>query len=248
MPQRFLTSMHVQFSKIPSLCWEFADFHEHEQGGSYSNFPFNIFSWFIILLNISVLLFITDETTYDESVFVTYAKENTREMKFDSTVPEFLARDVPVVIRSVMVEGDEQNRYLKFQNDLDGMVVELRGLQGLKMKPRQFNLINKTRTNLKYISPMLKKHIDITGLSKSSRRIFTSCLGIQLFYHNGWECYMALTPATECPDHLTKETVRLLTEEFFLRLKRAVRITLQRETRKGVASKHHGKEQCCYIW
>ena len=27
--------MHINFSKIPSLYWEFADFHEHEQGGGH---------------------------------------------------------------------------------------------------------------------------------------------------------------------------------------------------------------------
>ena len=31
-----VTHMHLHFSKILSLCREFADFREHEQGGDYS--------------------------------------------------------------------------------------------------------------------------------------------------------------------------------------------------------------------
>ena len=182
-----------------------------------------------------MLICITGETTDDESVFVTTAKDNTTEMKFDSPVQDFLTRDVPVVIRSISMEGGEQEQYLHFENDLDGMVLELTRLQGLRMTPRHFNFINKTRTNLKYISPMLKKHVDLPSLSSNSKRIFTNCLGIQLFYHNGWECYMALTPATESPAHLTKETVRLLTVEYFMRLRNTVRIRLQQAARTGMA-------------
>ena len=31
-------SMHINFLKIPSMCWEIADFCEHEQGGGHSSF------------------------------------------------------------------------------------------------------------------------------------------------------------------------------------------------------------------
>ena len=34
-----LTRMHMNFLKISSLFWEFADFHKHEQGGSHSGAP-----------------------------------------------------------------------------------------------------------------------------------------------------------------------------------------------------------------
>lgn len=77
---------------------------------------------------------------------------------------------------------------LQYPFDIDGCVIELKNLNGIRMPVRHITLFPNDNGSLREIRSTLKKHINLTEYSKSELMNFSSSLGFQLFYERGWEC------------------------------------------------------------
>ena len=110
-------------------------------------------------------------------------------------IESFLKSSDMVYARSVAVKPVEQHAFLQFTTDVDGCVVELKSLEGIEIPVRRLTLFPKSPARA--IRSMLKKHIDLTEYTKCELKLFNQCVGFQLFYEMGWECWIGIIPSSE---------------------------------------------------
>lgn len=150
----------------------------------------------------------------------------------------FLRRDKRVFVRSVTVDEAERDVWLQYSFDIDGCVIELKNLNGIRMPVRHITLFPNDNGSLREIRSTLKKHINLTEYSKSELMNFSSSLGFQLFYERGWECWIAMIPVHKQGFvAFPKQIIRQQTFNTFLELRRKFKDILADYAMNGIASK-----------
>lgn len=138
-----------------------------------------------------------DENEYFSTLFERYGSP-----------ASFLKRDGHDVVyaRSVTIDAAAASVWLKFETDIDGCVVELKDLSGVRMPVRHLTFLPREVGSVCEVKNMLKKHVNLTEYSQDELRSFNQSLGFQLFYENGWECWIALIAS---PQHEKRVTAQL---------------------------------------
>lgn len=109
----------------------------------------------------------------------------------------FLMREELIYARSVTAERAEQHVFLQFMTDVDGCVVELKSLRGIKIPVRHLTFMPNGVISVKGIHSMLKKHIDLSLYTRAQLVNFNHSVGFQLFYEHGWECWIGMIPSRD---------------------------------------------------
>lgn len=178
----------------------------------------------------------------DEQTFAETVMENMNLANIYYPVSEspmlFLRRDKRVFVRSVTVDEAERDVWLQNSFDIDGCVIELKNLNGIRMPVRHITLFPNDNGSLREIRSTLKKHINLTEYSKSELMNFSSSLGFQLFYERGWECWVAMIPVHKQGFvAFPKQIIRQQTFNTFLELRRKFKDILADYAMNGIASK-----------
>lgn len=130
----------------------------------------------------------------------------------------FLKSSEMVYGRSVAFEPAAQDVFLQYSTDIDGCVVELNRLQGVKLSVRRLTIFNKNK--LRGITSMLRKHVDLTKYDKNGLCNFKHSVGFQLFFEGGWEGWIGVIPKVCRIGHsLDSKGINDLCENFFIRVR-----------------------------
>jgi len=181
----------------------------------------------------------TDE---DEQTFAETVMENMNLANIYHPVNEspklFLRRDKRVFARSVTVDEAERDVWLQYTFDIDGCVLELKNLNGIRMPIRHITLFPNDNASLREIKSTLKKHVNLTEYSKSELMNFSNSLGFQLFYERGWECWIAMIPVHKKGSvAFPKQIIRQQTFNTFLALRTRFKNILANYAMNGIASR-----------
>lgn len=118
--------------------------------------------------------------------YTTTAKENTsnlahRRSQFNG-VKEFLCdEDVHISVHPTRVTAYEQDTFLEYRFDIDGVVLELQDLAAIKMPLNYVSFDKPTKHNLKPAFHLLKKHVSNNHVySDKGFACLMHCKGIKL--------------------------------------------------------------------
>lgn len=121
----------------------------------------------------------------------------------------FLKRSDVVYARSLALDVAAQHTFLKFECDIDGCVVELLDLSKVDIAVRHITFFPRGLADIAQLKTLLKKHLDLTVYSKNERLNFGHCVGFQLFYEFGWECWIGLIPKPMgCSVEMRKDIIK----------------------------------------
>ena len=113
--------------------------------------------------------------------------------RYDSVI-SFLKRDEHIYARAVTVDEVEEQVFLNYSLDVDGCVVEMKSLRGLKLPVPHLTIMPNGLMSVREIQSMLNKHVDLSLYSKAELANFRHSVGFQLFYEYGLECWLGLLP------------------------------------------------------
>ena len=88
----------------------------------------------------------------------------------------------------------EEQVFQNYSLEVDGCVVEMKSLRGLKLPVRQLTILPNGLMGIREIQSMLNKHVDLSLYSNAELANFRHSVGFQLFYEHGWECWLGLLP------------------------------------------------------
>lgn len=149
------------------------------------------------------------ENEYFQTVYISY--EN---------VKSFLQRDKKIYARSVTANKIEQDVFLKYSTDVDGCVVELKSLRGIKMPIRHLTMLHKGLASVRSIHSLLKKHMDLSLYSRKQLANFNQSVGFQFFYECGWEGWIGMVPCiSRQVTEIRKEILKDLSYKYFQAIK-----------------------------
>lgn len=148
----------------------------------------------------------------------------------------FLRRSEKIFARGIRLDDAAASVWLNYVTDIDGCVVELKSITGYKGVVRHITLCGLDKISLKYIKGVLKKHVDLDKYSKDELSIFNNCLGTQVFYEGGWECWIGLIPLQKKRAlSLSRERVADIANEYFCGLRNRFRKKLCDYAVRGIA-------------
>lgn len=152
------------------------------------------------------------------------------------TPKHFLQRSEKIFARSTRINHDAALVWLNYVTDIDGCVLELEGVSGFKGVVRHITICNNDRFSLKYVKSVLKKHVNLTNYSKVDLTMFNNCLGTQIFYAEGWECWIGLLPVAHGnKESLMKERIAEITYQYFCDLRLRFKKRLSEYAYQGIA-------------
>lgn len=157
-----------------------------------------------------------ENASAEEDCIIDVAEENGNFKKYfleSESVMGFLRRPSVIYARSVTTEKMEQEVFLRYTTDIDGVVVELKSWSGIKMPVRHITLLPKDRCRA--IMPLLKKHVDLTSYTNNQMSTFRHCVGFQLFYEQGWEGWVGIIPSLRCRLSFEAKTVAEIGKGYF---------------------------------
>ena len=136
-----------------------------------------------------------EEMNKFETFFATADENRNSLLENNYASPEdFLFRSGHISIRSAYAGIAFQERYLTYDVDYDGFVVELKSMKGLLLPADYLQLMPNEAGSVRPVFPMLKKHIDLTRYSHSQLKQFKKSVGFQLLYSHGWEVWFGIIP------------------------------------------------------
>lgn len=148
--------------------------------------------------------------------------------RYDNVI-SFIKRDEHIYARAVTVDEVEEQVFLNYSLDVDGCVVEMKSLQGLKLPVRQLTILPNGLMSICEIQSMLNKHVDLSLYSYAELANFRHSVGFQLFYEHGWECWLGLLPCVRSGHPEVRKDI--LKEQSFLYFTR-MKTSFQRNLRK----------------
>jgi hypothetical protein len=151
------------------------------------------------------------------------------------SVMSFLKWDERIYARAVTVGQVEGDMFLTYSLDVDGCVVELKSLEGVKLPVRHLTILPNGLMSLREVQSMLNKHLDLSLYSRQELAHFRNSVGFQLCYEYGWECWLALVPAVKsCHCEVRKDILKEKSFSYFSRVK----TSFQRNLRKLCIGEH----------
>jgi len=109
-------------------------------------------------------------------------------------VDDFLRQDEKFYARNIQISKLENDCYIHIVTDIDGGVIEWKALNGIKHPVRHITVMVNDQVIMRRISPTLKKHVYLPKYSSNQLKNFEKCLGFQLLYEYGWECWYGFVP------------------------------------------------------
>lgn len=157
---------------------------------------------------------------------------------FDSSgsARRFLERMQRVFVRGITLDSSASDVWLKYETDIDGCVIEINDLAGVKLPVRHLNVCPRGVGSLRQLNSVLKKHVHLTQYSADALKNFHNSVGFQLFYEHGWECWLGLMPDTSARVYaLTKEVIRVDALGAFEKFRCDLQTELSQYAANGVA-------------
>ncbi|MES9905330.1 MAG: hypothetical protein ABW168_21975 [Sedimenticola sp.] len=176
----------------------------------------------------------TEEQDYDETV-----DENaflSEVFRKRASLRQFVSRSEKIYARSIKLDSSASSVWLNYETDIDGCVVELSDLKGIELPIRHLTICAGGKFSLKELKRVLKKHVSLVQYSKEALFNFDNSVGIQLFYENGWECWLGLIPdATVRSIRLSRDVIRSEAYVAFEQVRVLLRTKLSEYAKNDVA-------------
>ncbi|CAM4685443.1 unnamed protein product [Leuciscus chuanchicus] len=166
-----------------------------------------------------------------ESLYIRTSEDNTQSLmdliRQFTTIKDFLCDDsIHLSVSPTTLSNLEQSLFLDFAFDIDGVVVELEGLSGLKLPVPYLTFPKPSKATMRPVFHLLKKHIRSNNYSRLGFRCFQLSRGISLAKSQGWQLSLCLIPRGHQGDTSIDSAAKM--DQEALERFRAIAETLQR--------------------